>query len=213
MNGTESLYSLFCRTLQGSYIELAEEKASYRAERRGDVLYLFFEKSNGAADWRNNLDFPAKPYRETEERWYVHRGFLRVFKAIEPQIAPMICDKKLRRIVLSGYSHGAALALLCHEYCVFHRPDLARQIFGFGFGCPRVVFGKCGKKLAARFENFSVIRCGKDLVTHLPPALFGYRHVGRMIKVGKGLRRGPVAAHRPESYLSALKPQKGEKDP
>lgn len=211
MDEREFLYSLFLKTLNGNYIKLREEAASYRAERRGKTLFLFFEKSNGAMDWRNNLDFPAAPYRDMEERWFVHRGFLRVFKALEPQIAPMVADRSVEKIVISGYSHGAALALLTHEYCMFHRPDLAEKIFGYGFGCPRVVWGVCGKKIKARFDCFTVVKCGRDLVTHLPPALFGYRRVGKLIEVGEKYSMGMIGAHRPESYLFALKPKKGEK--
>lgn len=206
----KKLYSLFSRTVDGSYIELKEQRASYRSEREGNTLFLFFEKSNGAVDWLNNLDFPAKPYREMRELWFVHRGFLRVFKAIEPHIAPLILDKSVQRIVVSGYSHGAALALLCHEYCVFHRPELKGRIEGYGFGCPRVVWGPLRAPIKARFERFTVIRNGKDLVTHVPPLLLGFRHVGKMKTIGEESRRGAIDAHRPESYLSELRKLQGE---
>ena len=75
--GNMTLYQLFQRTLCAPYLQLKENAASYFAQREGDALYLFFEKSNGATDWKNNLDFPAKPYRDMEELWFVHRGFLR----------------------------------------------------------------------------------------------------------------------------------------
>lgn len=205
MKESSKLYQLFVRTLEGEYIQLQEHAASYRVERCGTTLYLFFEKSNGAVDWLNNLDFPARPYREMKEPWFVHRGFLRVFKAIEPHIAPLVEDRRVQKIIISGYSHGAALALLCHEYCVFHRPDLAGKIEGFGFGCPRVVWIFLNKRLKARLERFTVIRNGRDLVTHLPPLLFGFRHVGKMMRIGKGAGYGAIKAHRPENYLSELK--------
>ena len=204
MRTNYELYALFERTLNGAYIELKEHAASYRVEREGETLFLFFEKSNGAEDWRNNLDFPAKPYREMKDLWFVHRGFLRVFKAIEPHIAPLIEDKKVREIIISGYSHGAALALLCHEYCVFHRPDIAPRITGFGFGCPRVVWGVLKKTLKERFKQFTVIRNCSDIVTHVPPALFGFRHVGKMLHIGRGERYGLIKSHYAKKYISAL---------
>ena len=204
MENKRHLYSLFLRTVNGEYTQLKEQTASYRTESEGDTLFLFFEKSNGAVDWLNNLDFPAKPYREMKDLWFVHRGFLRVFKVIEPHIAPLILDESVKKIVVSGYSHGAALALLCHEYCVFHRPDLAEEIAGVGFGCPRVVWGPLGKPLKARFERFTVVRNGKDIVTHVPPWIFGFHHVGKMIRIGEDADYGPIDAHRPENYLSEL---------
>ena len=198
------LYQLFLRTLRAPYKQLQENAASYLVEREKDALYLLFEKSNGATDWKNNLDFPAKPYRKMGELWFVHRGFLRVFKTIEPLIAPYIADKRVKKIVISGYSHGAALALLCHEYCVYHRPDIAENIAGFGFGCPRVFWGFLNRRVKARFKNFTVVRNCRDIVTHLPPRIFGYRHVGRILHIGRERGFGGVASHRPESYLAEL---------
>lgn len=206
----KELLELFIRTLEGSYTQLKENAASYRTEQRDGTLFLFFEKSNGAVDWRNNFDFPAKPYREMEDVWFVHRGFLRVFKSIEPHIAPLISDVNVQEIVISGYSHGAALALLCHEYCVYHRPDIKEKIRGYGFGCPRVLWGCLNDRLKERFKNFRVIRNGNDLVTHLPPVLFGFRHVGKKICIGKGAWYGPIDAHRPGNYLYELKHYQGE---
>lgn len=211
MKNFYDLYSLFFRTLKADYTQLKENAASFSIQRCGDALYLFFEKSNGATDWRNNLDFPAKPYREMKDLWFVHRGFLRVFKSIEPHIAPIVSDQNVKGIVICGYSHGAALALLAHEYCVFHRPDIAKEIVGFGFGCPRVVWGKLNERLKVRFEQFTVIRNDTDLVTHLPPKLFGFRHVGKMIYIGEGRGYGFIDSHRPENYLSELKRWKGVK--
>ncbi len=204
-----TLLKLFERTLSAPYIQLEENAASYRAERRGSTLYLFFEKSNGLTDWRNNLDFPARPYRDMDDLWFVHRGFLRVFKAVEPKIAEEVADGRVRKIVLSGYSHGAALALLAHEYCVFRRPDLAAKIRGFGFGCPRVVWGPVPRRVRARFLGFTAVRNCRDLVTHLPPAVMGYRHVGNLLEIGMGRRDGPVASHRAENYLEALAAREG----
>lgn len=204
------LFELFVRTVEGKYIQLKENAASYRTEQKGHTLFLFFEKSNGAVDWRNNFDFPAKPYREMTDLWFVHRGFLRVFKSIEPHIASLVADPNIQEIIISGYSHGAALALLCHEYCVYHRPDIKAKIRGYGFGCPRVIWGPCNDTMKARFENFCVIRNGNDLVTHLPPVIFGFRHVGKMIKIGKGQGYGPIDAHRPGNYLYELKHYQGE---
>lgn len=202
------LSTLFRRTLDVPYLSLKENAASYFCERDGDILFLFFEKSNGAVDWRNNFDFPARPYREMEHVWFVHRGFMRVFKSIEPQIEPYVLDPDIRHIFVSGYSHGAALALLAHEYCAFHRPDLKHELRGYGFGCPRVVWGPLPDALRERFFRFTVVRNCRDLVTHLPPRLFGYRHVGALLRIGSGEGWGPIDSHRAETYFRSL--EKGE---
>lgn len=196
------LKELFSRVLYETYTHTENETASFTYDRQGDTLYIFFECSNGKKDWLNNFDFPAKPYRDMKNKWYAHRGFLKVWKEIEPHLQAEICDLDVKQIVIAGYSHGAAIALLCHEYCKFHRPDIHTE--GYGFGCPRVVWGFLRKEVKARFEGFTVIRNGKDLVTHVPPAIFGFRHVGNLMKIGQKKGYKPIESHYPEKYLAEL---------
>lgn len=171
---------------------------------KGDTIYIFFEHSNGIVDWRNNFDFPAKPYSEMENKWYVHRGFLRVWKSVKEPLKEQIFKNSVRGIVIVGYSHGAALALLCHEYCVYNRKDIANNIYSYGFGCPRVVCGYLQRKICERFNNFFVIRNCRDIVTHLPPTIFGFHHVGKIIHIGKKAKYGIISSHRAESYIQEL---------
>lgn len=194
------LKELYENTLKAKYIHTVEETASYYTEREGNTLYIYFEKSNGATDWRNNFTFPAKPYRDMQNKWYAHRGFLKVWKVIEPLIRADIFNLDINRIIISGYSHGGAIALLCYEYCKFNRPDAV--IEGYGFGAPRVVWGFLRKPVKERFKGFIVIRNGNDLVTHLPPVFLGFRHIGKVKKIGKS--KGVINDHTPYRYRKAL---------
>ncbi len=198
----KELYRLVIRS--NCYTHLEEETASYCAEREGDTLRLLFEKSNGKTDWRNNLRFlaiPTKPYKDMKAVWFAHRGFLRVWKVIEPHLVDWITDPTVKRIEIAGYSHGGALALLCFEYCRYHRPDIT--VTGVGFGAPRVFWGPVPKAVRERVDGFLVVRNGKDLVTRVPPLVFGYRQMGRLKKVGTSA--GPIKDHYPTAYLAALK--------
>ena len=197
-----NLTNLFTKILQVEYTHL-EEAASFAYERTRGTLYIYFEESNGATDWKNNFDFPAKPYRRMEHKWYAHRGFLKVWKVIEPHLQAEICDPSVKHIIIGGYSHGAAIALLCHEYCKYNRPDV--KVEGYGFGAPRVLWGFMRKAVKKRFDGFAVIRNGTDIVTHAPPALFGYRHVGALIKIGRGKGYNPVGAHYAHNYKTELR--------
>lgn len=197
-----TLKELFNKILLVKYKHIGKETASYSYERDGDTLYIYFEGSNGATDWKNNFDFPAKPYRDMKNKWFAHRGFLTVWKTIEPYLQAEIYDLTVNKIVIGGYSHGAAIALLCHEYCKFNRPDVT--IESYGFGCPRVVWGFMRKAVKERFEGFTVIRNGKDIVTHVPPAIFGYRHAGDMLKIGRNSGYKPIESHYPTKYLDEL---------
>ena len=95
-------------------------------------------------------------------------------------------DKTVTKVIISGYSHGGAIAALAHEYVWFNRPDLRDNIEGYAFEPPRVFWGwKIPKALKERWNGFRVYRNGQDIVTHVPPVLFGYHHVGKMIHINK----------------------------
>lgn len=199
------LSTLFERCLRADYVH-AGEGADYATERVGTTLYIYLEHSRGGEDWKNNLDFPARAYAHGGECvWCAHRGFLRVWKSIEETIARLIRDSTIKKIVIVGYSHGAALAVLCHEYVWYNRPDLRPVIEGYGFGCPRVLWGHPPAALRARWARFAVIRNIDDLVTHLPPAILGYTHVGEMTSIGARGRYSRIDAHRPENIAAELR--------
>ena len=198
------LYELFSECLQITYRSTGTS-ANYAMRRTNDVLYIFFEKSSGVNDWYRNIDFPAKPYKRMGKRlWFAHRGFLRTWKEVEQYIAAVVADMTIKQIVITGYSHGAALAVFCHEYVWYHRPDLRSTLWGYGFGCPRVYWGvPCGK-CTRRWENFTVIRAVDDIVTHVPPAVLGYSHVGTILEIGKKGLYTPIEAHYQENILTEL---------
>ncbi|MBQ8551900.1 MAG: lipase family protein [Clostridia bacterium] len=198
------LYDLMTECIGITYSE-AGTASNYALRRDGDTLYIFFESSNGRLDWQKNFDFPAKPYKRMGQPiWYAHRGFLSAWRDIEPMIAARIADTGIGKVIVTGYSHGAAIALLCHEYVWYNRPDLRRTLEGFGFGCPRVVWGNPSAELSRRWERFTVIRNIDDIVTHLPPAFIGYTHVGKLLTIGKAGKYNKVEAHYAENILAEL---------
>ncbi len=180
--------------------------ANYALLRDGRTMYVFFEDSDGKTDWKNNLDFPAKAYRRLGDKtWFAHRGFLRVWKELEPVLKKDLLDPYFKKIVIAGYSHGAAIAVLCHEYVWFHRPELRSALESYGFGCPRALWGIYGKKFKTRWERFTVVRNLNDLVTHLPPWILGYRHVGTLLKIGTKGKYSPIEAHRADNIERELR--------
>ena len=201
------LFELFYETLHADYIHL-DSGADYALSRKGKTLYIYFEASNGATDWENNLDFPAM--RKDGSRLLIHRGFLRAFESVRPHISAAASERDIESIVISGYSHGGALAVLCYEELSRLRPELRGSIVGYGFGAPRVFFGVRTRRLAQRFKDFTVIRNRDDLVTHLPPRALGYFHVGRLLTVGKKGRYSRIDAHRPENIMRELLAYEGK---
>ena len=198
----KKLSEIYKSVLNTKYTHLEEETASFWYKKEGHTLLIRFQWSNGKTDWRNNFDFPAKPYRHMENMWFAHRGFLKVWKVIEPHLAYAIDDPDINAIEIAGYSHGAAIALLCHEYCAFNRPDC--KVVGYGFGCPRVIWGFLQKNVRERLKGFMVIRNKDDIVTHVPPAVLGYRHPDRMLTIDDGVPCNGIDAHRKEGYVASL---------
>lgn len=215
MGTKKRLLELFNRCLNAKYVH-TENSGDYAIEREGNTVYLLFQCSKGKEDWKNNFDFPSVPYKDMGIPWKCHRGFLRVWKSIEPYIADTVMDMSVKHFVIVGYSHGGAIATLCHEYVWFNRPDLRpdsshyMSIEGYGFGCPRVFFGRMKKELKERWLSFFPIRNINDIVAHVPPVLFGFRHVSSITKIGeKGkLNRHKkfdcVSAHYPDNYRMSL---------
>ena len=149
-----------CVNLDDQYNHTEVNKGSYFVEYDNDTLYIYLQGSNGDIDWKNNFDFGAEPYKDMPTKWKAHRGFVRVWKEIEPFVRNDIMNTDVKRINIVGYSHGAALAALAHEYAWFNRPDIRNNIFGYGFEAPRVFRGwKIPTELIPRWTNFSVSAC------------------------------------------------------
>ena len=199
------LTGLFIKCLSASYREDGGS-ANYSVEREGDKAYVLFEDSNGADDWSVNIDFPAKPYRRLDRTvFFAHRGFLEAWERTERYVADTVRDASVKSITVAGYSHGAALALLCHEYIWSERPDLRPTLEGYGFGCPRVIWGSVSADIARRWDGFLVIRNLDDIVTHLPPAALGYSHIGRLLEVGEIGKYTPIEAHYADNIAYELR--------
>ena len=203
----DDLHYLFRRCLNADYIH-SGRSADYAVSRTGRRLYIFFQWSAGCEDWKNNLDFPARAYSTGGEPWCAHRGFLGVWKSVRHEIMAAtesaLRPYKINEIVCVGYSHGAALAGLCTEQMVFSHGEEAR-VCGYGFGCPKFIFGKLPDSVKRRFSHFTPIRNVPDLVTHLPPTLLGYSHPSPLLKIGEKGKYTPISAHYPESYLEETK--------
>ena len=197
-------FHLFQMCLDANYTH-TENGGDYAIVNMGSETFLLFQCSNGIEDWKNNFDFPAVPYKDMGESWYCHKGFLTVWKSIEPLVSDRIKNSRAKKMTVVGYSHGAAIATLAHEYVWYYRPDLRESLTGYGFGCPRCYFGPpLSDSLRMRWENFHPVRNIDDVVTHLPPALLGFRHVNKVWEIGERGKYSRIDAHRPESYLAEL---------
>lgn len=180
--------------------ETVGHDVNYAFREEGSHLLVFFEGSKditekkGWIDWlRNFWFFPIrkKPYRGMVEPFYVHSGFLSAWKEVEDIVIDKITQRNddgtfsFSEITVVGFSHGAALACLAHEAIWYHRPDLrGNGLVTYAFEAPRVYGGfRLKDNIKERWNDCFVFRNGSDIVTHLPPRIFGFRHVGEIVHI------------------------------
>lgn len=109
-----------------SYQEAGDDvNYAFEEDIKTHTLTIYFQGSHSISDWVRNFLFPAKPYKDMEIPYRVHRGFLAAWKEVEDIIIAKITEKddglecyKWKHIIVVGYSHGGALAAFCHE-CVW----------------------------------------------------------------------------------------------
>jgi len=198
---------LFSRCLNATYTHTTKN-GDYAVEVERDTLYLLFEWSRGRLDWFHNLLFPAKPYKNMSKLWFCHMGFLRVWRAMRDEVEKKVLRElklhpRVRNIVCIGYSHGGAISLFATEDMEYLYGD-AYYVKGYGFGAPRVVWGLLPRAVKNRLQSFKVVRNVPDLVTHVPPVLLGFRHVGEVICIGEKKKYTPIKAHYPSAYEKEL---------
>lgn len=204
MRSSKELLKLYktCITINYHHVE---NNADYTYTLEDGHLTIYFQQTKGNADWLRNLQFPTRAFKNSNTKVRYHRGFLSVWNAVKSYIKEIIKDENIKSVTVVGYSHGAALATLCYEYIWFKREDLRNSIDGYGFGSPRVLsrFGLTEEYLE-RFKNFYVIANHTDIVTHVPPRLFGYVHVNKPYMIGGNQKYNCIDSHRDYAYIEAL---------
>ena len=191
---------LYGSILSARYFDLGREEASYRIQRIGRTMHVLFEWSDGVIDWRHNLTWLPIRVSLGGVPLHVHRGLYATYHALRERVMSSLSDARIGRVLIGGYSHGAALAALAFAELTDRRRT-GQLVVGYGFGAPRVLWGTSAPML---FDGFFTVRCGTDAVTHLPPQLLGYRHVGELISLPTPDGRGPFACHAPDAYTEAL---------
>jgi hypothetical protein len=71
-----------------------------------------------------------------------------------------------------------------------------------------VLWGKRTEDILSRWKRFTVVRNVDDLITHLPPRVLGYFHVGSLLEIGEKGKYSRIDAHRRESILAELRSER-----
>ncbi|NLK40205.1 MAG: lipase family protein [Clostridiales bacterium] len=170
-------------------------------------LRITFRGTDSDADWRLDMRFWKKriPYDNKSSKIRVHSGFINAYKSddvrlkIHKYITDDICN-----IQITGHSLGGALAVLCAVDLQYNFPEKDYEVVIFG--CPRVGNAAFARSYNKRVFNTIRVENGNDIVTKLPPAILGYRHVGVKFKIGNWSVPGVVSfkSHKIQRYYKNL---------
>nr|MCR5764790.1 lipase family protein [Treponema sp.] len=85
------------------------------------LIRLLFEESTEDRDWRNNFDFPIKPYKQQDNTLWFARGWGNAYKSCNDEIMEKLTKTfyELKdqnyTVEVCGWSYGGAMALLAAE--------------------------------------------------------------------------------------------------
>lgn len=171
-------------------------------------IIIVFRGSDSKKDWKTDSKFwkTEIPYGNSRSKIRVHSGFINAYKSpnIRMRIQKYVSDFDIQKIYLTGHSYGAALAVLCAVDLEYNFPKKDYEVMVFG--CPRVGNNAFKKSYNLRlFKTLRVENSG-DIVTKIPFAFLGYRHVGAKFKIGKNKRGIPFSMkkHNLQEYYSNI---------
>lgn len=150
------------------------------------VIHLIFQQSASKIDWKVNLDFPVRPYKQQKNTLFLHRGWADAWKSCNDEVMNALIATvnfyKDYTVEIDGWSYGGAMSVIAAEDLHFRtgiKPDIVT------FGAPNPLFG---------LKTFLYVKscCGtvhqyahvNDVVPLMPPVI-GYCQV-KKTKVGKG---------------------------
>lgn len=169
------LKELFYKCAYDGDWQVAGKDTDYKFIEENDTLYIFYKGSDSDYDWRMNFTFTQKVYK----MFRVHKGFFKEYSDVRNIILDKCYSKDYKKIIFVGYSLGGAICTLCLEDLNYHFKD--KEIYGYAFESPRSL--KVPKKYRYLWKNLFRIKNNEDLITHLPPKIFGYNDLGKEIKI------------------------------
>jgi len=114
------------------------------------------------------------------------------------------------RITMVGHSLGGALATLCMIDCLDEFPE--SNISGYTIGSPRVLTNRSQKVLTGLFDYISRLWNKKDLITKLPVAMLGFKHIGESYNLKPCTTLlGPFKFHKIDAYIKMIENEMGMK--
>lgn len=153
------------------------------------------------ADWLTDANSGVQ--NSLSKKW-VHAGFNRVFKELQPQIQSYFSGKSPSVIHCVGHSLGGALATLSADWLVSE--NIAKTKL-YTFGCPRVGFKPFAERLTMQIGNNNMFRVhhDNDFVSLVP--IWPFVHVPQPGTTACIENHGfnTFSAHKMTNYYTSLK--------
>lgn len=163
-----------------------------------NVFLLIFKATNESKDWITDLsawDFKrllvgffgkkSYPYGDpSDTKIRIHDAYVKGYLKVKKEIQDAYIASGCNEICVIGYSMGAGLAPIAALDLQYNN-NLAEDKIGCGIGDGPRVFNKAGAdSFNRRVPNACRYKYGNDLVAKVPPAIFGFRHVGEYHHLG-----------------------------
>ncbi|TSD97257.1 lipase family protein [Skermania sp. ID1734] len=174
------------------------------ANRATATAFLAFRGSRNLEDWLRDLDAVPDLYRPVHDFGQVHLGFQSAYLLVRASIIaglPRACEG-CNRLILTGHSLGAALAVLCAPDIVRNMPPNTLEPRLITFAGPRVGLSDFALQFNAMIESCFRVVNFLDIVPYLPPEPFV--HVGAAIDVDSGGSVLPSWRHNLAAYAVGL---------
>lgn len=154
------------------------------------IIRLVFEETAGefckSRDWINNLNFPAKVYKNQVSCIKAARGWGDAYKSCNDEIMTSLIhtvhDFPKYEVYICGWSYGGAMAVLASED-YFYRTHSKAHVITFGsskplYGAKTLRYVRSCVKSVQQYAHIN------DCVPLLPPFI-GYHHLNE-IRLGRG---------------------------
>jgi hypothetical protein len=150
-----------------------------------DAFVVAFQGSDSDIDWfKVNFRIWHKvvPYNRIKRNIKIHEGFISAYMSIREELLKSRKNSGLKKVYCFGHSLGGAMATLASLDIQYNSPD--SEIGVVTFGSPRVGNYAFRRSFNHRVPNYLRYVFGNDTVPYIPPAFFGFSHVGQLKKIG-----------------------------
>ena len=166
---------------------------SIEVDDKTKVIRLLFQESSDKIDWRDNFKFPSKVYKNQTSPILAHSGFAEAYKSandiIMEELINKISSSSGFKVVITGWSHGGALAQLAAEDLNYRTralstdPNTGVKPIVVTFGSPKVFKNKASVEYVRDCcESVTEVAQHNDIVSRV---FWLHKHLATNKKLGE----------------------------